>query len=81
MKSFAATLALLALVAVVAAIKDDPHMLSDEFIELVRSKAETWTVSYKDYYDNDDVTFPLFVYLFSLVATLMHLYQRDIYAA
>ncbi|TDG40849.1 hypothetical protein AWZ03_012731 [Drosophila navojoa] len=43
MKYFAATLALLALVAVIAATEDGPHMLSDEFIELVRSKAKTWT--------------------------------------
>lgn len=36
---------LLALVAIAAATEDDPHMLSDEFMELVRGKAKTWTVS------------------------------------
>lgn len=47
MKSFIATVSLLALVAIggVAAQDDEPHYLSDEFIELVRSKAKTWTVS------------------------------------
>lgn len=48
MKSFLATVSLLALVAIVgvAAQDDEPHMLSDEFIELVRYKAKTWTVSW-----------------------------------
>lgn len=47
MKSCIATVSLLALVAIggVAAQDDEPHYLSDEFIELVRSKAKTWTVS------------------------------------
>lgn len=47
MKSFIATVLLLALVAMsgVAAQDDEPHFLSDEFIKLVRSKAKTWTVS------------------------------------
>lgn len=47
MKFFVATVLLLALVAIggVAAQDDEPHYLSDEFIELVRSKAKTWTVS------------------------------------
>ncbi|XP_064536868.1 cathepsin B [Drosophila montana] len=35
---------LLALVAIAAATEDDLHMLSEEFMELVRSKAKTWTV-------------------------------------
>ncbi|KAH8397770.1 hypothetical protein KR222_000881, partial [Zaprionus bogoriensis] len=43
MKFLVATASLLlALVAVAA--EADPHMLSDEFIELVRSKAKTWKV-------------------------------------
>lgn len=48
MKSFLTTVSLLALVAIVgvAAQDDEPHMLSDEFIELVRYKAKTWTVSW-----------------------------------
>lgn len=47
MKSFLATVSLLVLVAIVgvAAQDDGPHMLSDEFIELVSHKAETWKVS------------------------------------
>jgi len=39
--------------SVVALCAAEPSMLSDEFIEVVRSKAKTWTVSYSP-------TFPLF---------------------